>query len=137
MSFRSEDALLLLFMCTLTGSAWDEWHSYINQAKASIGGPGILFDLHAHIHKEGNVEVGYLISGKQLDNNQLNPNQSSLRYLASRSDTPFEKLIRGENSLGTYLTAEGYDTVPSVSKPGPSGSLYWYGGTSGTNTAVR
>ena len=120
----------------LSVAAWEDWHRYINQAKASIGGPTILFDIHVHIHPEGNVELGYLISGSKLDNNELDPNISSIRYLASRINISFEELLRGWGSLGAFLSSEGYNTVPSVTKPGPNGALYWYGGTTGTNTAV-
>ena len=116
-------------------AAWEDWHRYINQAKSSIG-QGILFDIHTHGHPEQNVELGYLISGPKLDNNELDPNISSLRNLASRTDVSFEELLRGWGSLGTFLSSQGYDTVPSVTKPGPNGAFYWYGGTTGTNTAV-
>ena len=117
-------------------AAWEEWHYYINHAKDSIRGPAILLDIHAHIHPEGNIELGYLISGSKLDNNDLDPNISSIRHLASRTSLTFEELLRGRSSLGYFLSEEGYSTVPSVSNPGPNGAPYWYAGTPGTNTAV-
>ena len=133
----NRQTVIVIISQFLTVAAWEEWHSYINQAKNSIGGPTILFDIHAHIHPEGNIELGYLISGSKLDNNEIDPNISSIRYLASQTNIPFEQLLRGTSSLGYFLSEEGYSTVPSVSNPGPRGAPYWYAGTPGTNTAVR
>ncbi len=59
--------------------AWEEWHRYIRQAKDAIGGPALLHDIHCHAHAERHVELGYLISGQQLDNNDLDPARSSVR----------------------------------------------------------
>ncbi len=115
--------------------AYEEFNEFINKSKAAINGRGILFDIHAHIHPEENIELGYLIPGSQLDENVLNASISSVKFLASRLENmSFADFLRGEDSLGAYISAAGYPTVPSPRQPGPRGKRYWYAGTPGTNT---
>lgn len=64
--------------------AWDEFHSYINQSKQAVQGPALFLDIHGHGHVEQLVELGYLISGRDLDDGNFSPEQTSILALSQR-----------------------------------------------------
>ena len=88
---------------------------------------GLYLDLLGHGHSEDWTELGYLISGPDLDNTSLtlNPNVTSIRSLASSH--PLEELLRGKESLGGLLEDEGITAVPSPGHRGPGGESMFYG----------
>ena len=71
------------------------------------------------------AEIGYLLNGTRLDENNFSPNITSIRRLAHAVDIPFEDLLRGENSFGGMLEQEGYEAVPSPTNPGPDGNPFF------------
>lgn len=72
------------------------------------------------------AELGYLIRGDDLDkNNSTNPELTSIRRLGGAVKIPFEDLLRGSGSFGDMLEKESFESVPSPSKPGPSGNPYF------------
>ena len=53
----------------LAEKAWHEYHDAIEQAKAAVQtafGAGLYIDLHGQRHAEGRVEIGYLLTPKEL-----------------------------------------------------------------------
>ena len=109
-------------------AAWHQYHSYIRQAKAAIGGPGLLVDIHGHGHKTPIAELGYLVTGPMLDSNDFNPEYSSVHSLVKRTGYSLQQLLTGPNSLGSLLTDHGFPAIPSSSRPGPAGRRYHQGG---------
>ena len=55
---------------------------------------GLLIDIHGQVHTEGWIELGYLLSAKDLDT-VIFPQKTSIRQMASLSNFSFENLIRG------------------------------------------
>ena len=41
--------------------AWNEYHNFIDRAKAEISEPGLFIDVHGHGHANNWAELGYLI----------------------------------------------------------------------------
>ena len=97
-------------------------------------GYGFYFDLHGHGHPEAWIELGYSLTSAQLalpDGTLAQPtyvNQSSIRSAGSLGATSFPALLRGANSLGGWLQAGGYNSVPSPVNPDPAGGNYFSGG---------
>ena len=56
---------------------------------------GLLIDIHGQTHAEGWIELGYLLSAKELDT-KVFAYQSSIRQMASLSKYSFEDLLRGK-----------------------------------------
>ena len=117
--------------------AWFEWHAYINAAKsrASTDFPrGLYMDLHGHGHDIDRLELGYLLSGSQLqqsnaalDNGVLHASTSIYTLVLSSGKT-LSQLLRGPQSLGTLFEQEGVPAVPSSGQPDPGGADYFSGG---------
>lgn len=119
--------------------AWYEYHGWIETASALVSnttGRGFYIDLHGHGHKEQRLELGYLLSARELAlaDEQVNKsqyvNKSSIRTLASNTPGGLAELLRGENSFGEILVRHGYRAVPSKSEPNPAGQPYFNGGYS-------
>jgi hypothetical protein len=106
--------------------AWEEFHRYINIASNAVvasTGRGLYIDLHGQSHPVGRVELGYLLTADQLTNSDATLNQpafaaqSSFRTLAAQVPIPFSQLLRGSNSFGALLLAQGYPAVPNPVMP--------------------
>jgi hypothetical protein len=118
--------------------AFDEWHDFIDVAKAAVlqaSGRGWYMDMHGHGHSVQRLELGYLLTGAQLDlsNTSLDANAayedtSSMRTISEGSPLSFSALLRGSTSLGTLYANNGFPSVPSASDPGPDGDTYFSGG---------
>ena len=106
--------------------AYKEFHEFINIAKNDIG-KGLLLDLHGQSHPEEWVELGYMISRKDLCSNNLQYEHSSVKALAIRSQYQFEDIVRGPVSLGGFLQKEGIKCIPSP-KHMSSPIHYFHGG---------
>ena len=118
--------------------ALGEWHDFIDVAKAAVleaSGRGWYMDMHGHGHSIQRLELGYLLTGAQLDlsNASLDANAAyedtaSMRTISESSPLSFSALLRGPSSLGTLYANSGFPSVPSSSMPGPSGDSYFSGG---------
>jgi hypothetical protein len=112
-------------------ATWQAFHEAIAKARARAG-RGVYLDLHGHGHPDPRVEIGYLLSGDQLrlqgEAFEKLASVSSLAGLARKTGTRFEDLVRGPQSLGALLEAQGFLSVPSPSRPSPGGQPYYPGG---------
>ena len=111
-------------------TAFNEFHGFIKDARNAVLRRGLFIDMHGQTHASGLNELGYLISKTRLNNNNADPDISSIRYLANLVPCryTFDDVMRGKDSLGTYLQKEGYDTVPSLTHYSPGTSKYFRGG---------
>lgn len=118
--------------------ALDEWHAFIDVAKAAVlqaTGRGWYMDMHGHGHSVQRLELGYLLTGAQLDlsNALLDANAAyedtaSMRTISESAPASFSALLRGASSLGTLYANNGFPSVPSATDPGPDGDAYFSGG---------
>jgi hypothetical protein len=108
--------------------AWKEFHDYINLASNAVvktRGRGFYVDLHGQSHPIKRVELGYLLKPEELTNMDVVLDRpayaahSSIRTLASQVPVSFSQLLRGSNSLGGLLLANGYPSVPNPAMPNP------------------
>ncbi len=82
--------------------AYNDFHFFIKKYFVTdLMGPsekkfeqGLLIDIHGQSHAEGWIELGYLLTSKELDT-QVFANKSSIRLMASLSTYSFEDLLRG------------------------------------------
>lgn len=118
-------------------NAWNEFQAYIDVAEGLVVdtfGSGLYLDLHGHGHAIERVELGYLLSGAELDLSDAAldgggfANQSSIRALAAGSPLPFSRLLRGAESFGAFLARQGIASVPSPAAPSPGTAAYFSGG---------
>jgi hypothetical protein len=117
----------------LAEKTWAEFHSFADRAVAEVQencGKGLYIDLHGHRHAEMLVELGYLLTPKDL--RSLDPSMAercSIKALAQSTQVEFHQLIRGETSLGALLEKRGFGSIPSPSHPTPQlEQEYFYGG---------
>lgn len=119
--------------------AWREYHGFIEASASEVRrGPGMGFyiDLHGHGHDIQRLELGYLVSASKLALTDqqlaldLTMQSSSLWPMAVTTGRPFTSLLRGPQSLGAYLEAAGYPSVPSPAQPSPGSNPYFAGGYS-------
>ncbi|CAF3563597.1 unnamed protein product [Rotaria sp. Silwood1] len=111
--------------------AWMRYHFYLRHARELImnnennyGGKGLLFDIHSQDHEEGWVELGYMLTSRQLSTKDYTLKSSSLAsYLGTLFD-PIE-LISGKKSLGYFITKYKYSAVPSSIFPSPLNHSYF------------
>ena len=111
--------------------AWDEYHGYIQQTRSAIQtmGPGILFDIHGHAKPQEWAMLGYLIYSQRLEDGKFSYRVASIKSLIRRRGVSnFNKVLRGSDSFGDYLSEEGFPSVPSSTYPTPLGYSYFSGG---------
>lgn len=118
--------------------AWNEFHGFLGAARTNLTalhGRGFYIDVHGHGHTNQRLELGYLLNSTQLglsdatlNNSASYQNQSSIRTLSVESPLSFATLLRGSNSFGALISAEGYPAVPSPTMPNPGGDPYFDGG---------
>ena len=111
--------------------AWMRYHFYLKHARElivrnpwNIDGKGLLFDLHSQQHQQNWIELGYLISSRQLARDKYYLNTSSLSSYLARLFSPKEIII-GEKSLGYFLTKYQYLATPSPNFPSPPEQSYY------------
>ena len=97
---------------------WDDYQGFIEKAKKSIKEKNqkVLFiDIHGHGKPFQRLELGYLLSGRQLSKkgDEFNKFEKSSSIGGLQNKVSFEKLIRGPKSLGAFLAQKGYKSVPS------------------------
>src|SRR5687768_3228930 len=118
--------------------ALGEWHDFIDVAKAAVlqaTGRGWYMDMHGHGHSIQRLELGYLLTGAQLnlsnaslDANAAYEDTASMRTISESAPPTFSALLRGASSLGTLYANNGFRSVPSATEPGPDGDSYFSGG---------
>jgi hypothetical protein len=118
--------------------AFDEWHDFIDVAKAAVltaSGRGWYMDMHGHGHSNQRLELGYLLTGAQLDlsdasldANAAYEDTASVRTISEGAPIAFSVLLRGPTSLGTLYANNGFPSIPSASDPRPDGDSYFSGG---------
>ena len=118
--------------------AFAEWHQALDVARAAVlqsAGKGWYMDMHGHGHAIQRLELGYLLTGAQLDMSDAAldavaayEDTASIRTISRASPLSFSALLRGSSSLGTLYAANGFPSVPSASDPGPAGATYFSGG---------
>lgn len=123
---------------TASQAVWEKFHHACGTARYTIThqhGAGLLIDLHGHRHDKARVEIGCLISGSALDQDdmtldldEVTISGSSIRKLIDRSGESASELLRGSFSLGALLEQRGFPTIPSPVSQGPSGDPYFTGG---------
>lgn len=124
--------------------AWQDWQDFITKAKLRVKeqfGTGLYIDFHGQRHKEGRVELGYMIMPKNLrkpnellDRDTLTIHACSIRELDQRSPASFVELVRGPSSLGGLLQAQGYKSVPSPAIPAPAENEQYFSGGFNSDT---
>lgn len=121
--------------------AWEAFHGYISTAREIVTAThsrGLFIDLHGHGHDIQRLELGYLLSKTDLQNDDTNLNteslinKSSIKNLTTQSNENLSDLIRGTNSLGNILTTKGIRSVPSEDEPFPENADSFFSG--GYNT---
>ena len=118
--------------------AWREYHAFVDEACADVAlrfGNGLYIDLHGHAHAVARVELGYLLTARELDLSDAEltrrgagEKSSSSALLRSRG-SDFIEVLRGPTSLGGFLSSE-FACVPSPSCPSPGQDEYFNGGYS-------
>jgi len=117
------------FRNSIAGTAHREYQGFIKKAKKSIKkGYGLIFDIHGQSHKEGWVELGYLVSTWRLNKNVPLAKYSSIKSLAKRSQSSFKSILRGRKSLGYFLQRDEIKTIPSPAHLRPGEGGYYNGG---------
>ncbi|UJR11119.1 hypothetical protein I4U23_015301 [Adineta vaga] len=111
-------------------AAYQAYHAFINQTVNYIHNnydTGLLIDIHGH--GQGNYTMaGYLLSGQQLNQNDLNVLRvtTSIEPLCG---TDRNECIRGQSSFGTILELNGLGIVyPSFANPKPGNREFLSGG---------
>ncbi len=115
--------------------AWTDFHAFIEQARESVlekNSGGLYIDLHGHGHPQIRLELGYLLSNRELkrDDKEVGKlkNKSSIRELADRSKVSFAELLRGDSSFGGLMQERGFPSVPSPEFPDAGEARYFNGG---------
>ncbi|MDZ4774315.1 MAG: hypothetical protein SGI72_14400 [Planctomycetota bacterium] len=116
--------------------AWREYHAFVDTACADVQrrfGGGLYIDLHGHAHAMARLELGYLLSARELDATDADiaelESKSSLSALRRHENVSFAALLRGPTSIGGLLSSE-FDCVPSPATPSPGANAYFNGGFS-------
>ena len=119
-------------------TAFSEWHDFIDAAKRAVvqqSGKGWYMDMHGHGHSVQRLELGYLLTGAQLDLSdaaldaaRAYQDTASMRTISEADPISFSALLRGGSSLGTFYANGGFPAVPSSADPRPNGSSYFSGG---------
>ena len=111
--------------------AYRDYHKFVEKARSAIHGRGLLLDIHGQVHDEGRIELGYFISGSQLNNDDFTADNTSIRNLGKQwcGDDPscFKMFVHGHRSLGYFLNQEGLRVVPSPQDPAPKNSVFLFG----------
>lgn len=124
----------------IAGQAWHEFHEFIDKARAEVvmtAGKGLYIDIHGHGHDIQRLELGYLLSKSDLQNNDdlLNTasyiNGSSIQHLVQTNITSLThaELLHGAFSFGTLTENADFASVPATTDPYPlDNEEYFRGG---------
>jgi uncharacterized protein YwbE len=114
----------------ITEPFWNEYMNFIDTARNKVYREypkGIFLDIHGHGHSIQRIELGYLISGNSLRQNDsaintfpISTNTSILNLkFSSLNAHSLAELIRSEHSFGAMIQRRGFPAVPSDSIPSP------------------
>ncbi len=124
------------FMMERAVWAYNSYNEFIQEALDAVQNTevttGLFLDLHGHTHLEEWVELGYLLSKTQLNEQTSIAKNSSIRSLVENkcgSDQAcFASILYGNESLGSFLQNDGFTTIPSPDHPSPGNGNYFSGG---------
>ena len=114
--------------------AYHNYTDFINKARTSITGSGLLLDIHGSADNLQRTVLGYLVYSNYVDKGDYNMEMTSIKSLGEHwcgNDTAcFKEFINGNRSLGYFMNQEGLHAVPSPrnKKIKPTVSLYLSGG---------
>ncbi|MFZ4542625.1 MAG: T9SS type A sorting domain-containing protein [Saprospiraceae bacterium] len=127
-------------------NAWNEFYNFIEAAQSAslkqFNGKSFYFDLHGHGNPIQRLELGYLLSAKELalSDSILNTKKyigfSSIQNLVTSNANNYThaQLLRGQHALGTLIGLAGFPAVPSRQIPFPElGDGYFSGGYNTAN----
>jgi hypothetical protein len=118
--------------------AWDEYQAFLDLARERVieeHGRGWFMDIHGHGHEIQRLELGYLLTRGELNQDDAAlaadgeaARRSSIRTIVEGSPLDHAALLRGEGSLGALYEARGYPAVPSFTDPKREEDAYFTGG---------
>lgn len=104
--------------------SYDTFHDFLKQSRIEIEknfGRGLYIDIHGQSHPNPFIEFGYLLDNEtlKLEDHQLKKYQklSSINTMARFSKESFLEQLKGKNSLGTLMTQNGFNSIPSSKIP--------------------
>jgi len=113
---------------------YNQFHSFIKGAKEEIEATfakGLYIDIHGQSHPKGYLEFGYLLDNsilKQYDGDlKENIEDSSISALSKFTKECFIDQLRGPHSMGSLMSNQGYDSIPSIKLPYASDDNYFEG----------
>jgi N-formylglutamate amidohydrolase len=117
---------------------WTVFHTQIDEAIREVvaqHGYCVYIDLHGHGHPEQRLELGYMLSDKELQELYLNKtlptkHHSLSNYInGAKGKWQIADLLFGPQAFGTLMANEGFPAVPSAQDPYPQeGQKYFNGG---------
>ena len=114
---------------------WHAFNDFIKEAQHKViqtGSQGLYVDLHGHAHAEARLELGYLLTNKQLQQNDQDlcslQHRTSIHNILLHNKVPFLELLRGESSFGGLMQQRGYPAVPSPAYPHAGDGKFFSGG---------
>jgi len=113
---------------SLAEAVYNQYHRFIEDAKKSIDGPGLLIDLHGQNHHQNSIEIGYLFTKKMLNNEDYTSISPSIASLIKRRNISVPDILHGDNSLGAMFDELGYRSCPSPYQHYPGTDRYYKGG---------
>ena len=110
--------------------AWDAYHGLLADALSTAvdqHGFCLLLDVHGQSHRTGVTELGYLLTSEDLllpddaiDSKQPRPSSIDAILQIPRGQTKsLAGLVRGRESLGSFLETRGFPCTPSPATPQP------------------
>ncbi len=126
-------------------AAWTFYHDHITSSRQIVTEThtkGLFLDIHGHGHEIQRLELGYLLSKSDLQENDnfLNEeatiSKSSIKNLVENNlgIHTHAELIRGENSFGQLIEQKEVNAVPSLNDPFPMDDESYFTGGYNTRT---
>jgi len=113
---------------------YDEFHHLIQKSEKECDrkfAKGLYIDIHGQSHPKAYIEFGYLLFNDVLkladEHLEEHQHQTSIRTLYKFSSESFLEQLKGQNSLGSLMCKEGYDSIPSIKIPYATDGNYFEG----------
>ena len=114
--------------------SYDTFHDFIKYSRKMIDQKfkkGLYIDIHGQSHPKAYLEFGYLLNNDilALHESELREYKckSSINTLSDFSQECFIDQLRGPHSMGSLMSNQGYDSIPSVKLPYASDGNYFEG----------